>query len=222
MSKSKTKHILAVVKVLLAVGLLAWVFRDVNPSPSSFLATLRRARPGLLACALAGFVASLVIIALRLRLLLRTQRIEIRLWEVIRLTFLGQFFNAVVPGVVGGDLVKAYYVMKHTPHKGAAMVTVFVDRLMGLTELVALAVAMILCLWAGGRVSAESLHGPMVATAAALAVVSGLFCSARVSAGCSISRRYTAVCRSPTTSNQPPRRPCNFAAIRWTCSRRWA
>ena len=107
----------------------------------------------------------------RLRLLLRVQDIEIRLWEVVRLTFLGQFFNAVVPGVVGGDLVKAFYAAKHTPRKGAAMVTVFVDRLMGLTELVLLAIVMIVVVWAIGGSTIQQMRKPVIAAGAALAAV---------------------------------------------------
>jgi hypothetical protein len=169
MAKRLKKHILAAGKLLLALGLLAWVFRSVDLR--KLLDTLKAADPILMLAALVAFVVSLAAIAYRLRLLLRTQGIEIRLWELVRLTFLGQFFNSVVPGVVGGDLVKAYYLAKHTPHKGAVLVTVFVDRLMGLAELVLLAAVMILLLWASRRSSLAEMRQSVVATAVALAAV---------------------------------------------------
>jgi len=169
MTKTMRKCLLTGAKLAVAAGLLVWVFRAVDWR--EFACTLTGASLPLLLCALAGYVVSLVIIAFRLRLLLRTQDIEIGLWELVRLTFLGQFFNAVVPGVVGGDLVKAYYATKHTDRKGAALVTVFVDRLLGLTELALLAVAMLAGLWLAGRGDLETLGRPAIAAGAAVLAV---------------------------------------------------
>ncbi len=169
MSRKLKKALLTALKFAIAAALLGWVLGDVEWD--EFFATLRRANFLLLVCALGGFVAALVVIGVRWWFLLRTQQIPIRLWEVIRLSFLGQFFNAVVPGTVGGDLVKAYYAAKHTPHKGAAMITVFVDRLMGLTELALLAAVMVAVLWAGGLATWEKIRTPAAAAAAALFAV---------------------------------------------------
>jgi hypothetical protein len=171
MSKKARKTVFTAVKLLLAAGLLVWVFRGVDLG--QFAETVRKADPWLLVAALAGFMLSLVVIAFRLRLLLRTQDIEIRLWEVVRLTYLGQFFNAVVPGVVGGDLVKAYYAAKHTDHKAAAVVAVLVDRLMGLAELAVLAGAMVLVLLAAGE-SPAVMRRSAIAAGVALAGVCGM------------------------------------------------
>ena len=46
-----------------------------------------------------------------------------------------------MPGAVGGDLLKAWYVTKHTDRKIAGVLSVFVDRLIGLVALVLMAVA---------------------------------------------------------------------------------
>ena len=44
-----------------------------------------------------------------------------------------QFFNAFLLGSTGGDLLKAYYAARETHHKKTeAVVTVFVDRIIGL------------------------------------------------------------------------------------------
>jgi len=104
----------------------------------------------LLALAVAGFLLSMLIMSVRYWFLLKIQEIRISLWESLRLTFLGTFFNYFMPGSVGGDLVKAYFVAKHTQRKAAVLVTTFVDRLLGLTELVILAAAMILLAFARG------------------------------------------------------------------------
>ncbi|MGB2822979.1 MAG: lysylphosphatidylglycerol synthase transmembrane domain-containing protein, partial [Phycisphaerae bacterium] len=101
--------------------------------------------------------------------------IRISLWEAIRLTFLGQFFNAIVPGTVGGDLVKAYYVSKHTTRKAAVLVSVFVDRLLGLVELALMAAGMLLVVVLGDLVEdLDEVRLPAMCVAGVLVTVAGI------------------------------------------------
>lgn len=130
--------------------------------------------PAFLAAGALAYLACLVLIAVRWWMLLRIQRIRIGLWEVVRLTFLGQFFNYVVPGTVGGDLVKAYYVSKHTHLKAAVLVSVFVDRLLGFAALTFLAVVMIVAALAAGARSFDQMRGPVLAAGAVAAVLAGM------------------------------------------------
>lgn len=69
---------------------------------------------------------------LRWWVLLRTQSIFIEFWAAVRLHFLGLFYNNVMPSSIGGDLIRAWYVTKHTDKKFEAVLSVFVDRLIGL------------------------------------------------------------------------------------------
>ncbi len=53
-------------------------------------------------------------------------------FEAFRLTYIGFFFNIVVPGLTGGDVVKAVMVARrHPERKAAAAISVLVDRLIG-------------------------------------------------------------------------------------------
>jgi len=88
--------------------------------------------PWLFAAALAIFVISQIILAMRWWLLLRTQDIRIHFGAAVRLHFLGLFYNNFMPSSVGGDLVRAWYVTHHTPKKFAGALSVFVDRVVGL------------------------------------------------------------------------------------------
>ena len=113
-----------------------------------FLRSISRIHWWLLLVAMAASLTGVLVTALRWWMLLRIQRIRIRLWEAVRLTFLGQFYSLVVPGTVGGDVVKAYYVTRHTDAKAGAILSVFIDRVLGLAALtlvaaVALGVAML-------------------------------------------------------------------------------
>lgn len=66
-------------------------------------------------------------------------------FNTLRLTFIGLFFNLVVPGLTGGDLVKGVVVARENPGKRAdAFVSVVVDRIIGLLSLVGLAAVVIL------------------------------------------------------------------------------
>lgn len=228
MNRKRRNLLLLAAKVLVAVGLLAWVLSQAHwrdyvqvresdrtyavvqpPSPAhpervvvrtgalwwgrtreiavsrlepvagepgrvvrwGFATSIRHIRPGLLACSMGGFLLMFLIGAFRWWFLLRIARIDVSLWEVTRLTFVGLFFNAVVPGTVGGDVVKAYYVVRHTQAKALVLLSIFMDRLLGLTELVLLAALMILVVWAGGLEPYERLQAPLVSVAVVMAIV---------------------------------------------------
>lgn len=85
------------------------------------------------------FTISHIIIGLRWWLLLRTQSIFIEFWAAVRLYFLGWFYNNFMPSSVGGDLVRAWYVTKHTDKKFEAVLSVFVDRAIGLASTMVIA-----------------------------------------------------------------------------------
>ncbi len=81
-----------------------------------------------------------VVISVRWWLLLRAQSIHIDVLSAVKLFFLGLFYSNVMPGSVGGDLVKAWYVTKHTNKRIEGALSVFVDRVIGLIGLVVMAI----------------------------------------------------------------------------------
>ncbi len=88
----------------------------------------------------AAFLVSQTILAFRWWLFMRSSNIQIPLWSAIKLTFLGLYFNNFLPGSIGGDLVRAWYVAKHTHRRMAAVISVFVDRLLALLGTILMAV----------------------------------------------------------------------------------
>ncbi|KPL23900.1 MAG: hypothetical protein AMJ75_05045 [Phycisphaerae bacterium SM1_79] len=95
---------------------------------------------GIFAGVLGIFIISQVIVGFRWWLLLRSQHIFLNLWAVVRLYFLGWFYNNFMPGSLGGDLLRAWYVTKHTDKKFEAVLSVFVDRVIGLSSTLVIAV----------------------------------------------------------------------------------
>jgi len=107
---------------------------------SSLVTIFRQMNIGIFAAVLGIFIFSQIIIGLRWWLLLRSQHIFINFWAVVRLYLLGWFYNNFMPGSVGGDLLRAWYVTKHTDKKFEAVLSVFVDRVIGLVSTLVIAV----------------------------------------------------------------------------------
>jgi uncharacterized protein (TIRG00374 family) len=91
------------------------------------------------AAALGIYIVSQLIFVTRWSLLLRAQSIKIGFWPAVKLHFLGLFYNNCLPSSVGGDLLRAWYVTKHTDKKLQAALSVFVDRVVGLTGMLIMA-----------------------------------------------------------------------------------
>ena len=77
--------------------------------------------------------------AVRLWMLLGIHDIRIRLWLLVKVTFAGNFFNLVMPGLVMGDAVKAYYLWKHTEKRAEVLMIIVADRVIGLLGLLIVA-----------------------------------------------------------------------------------
>lgn len=93
-------------------------------------------------CALTSLVV--VGLALRWRIFLRQQSISLPFRAVFSLTWAGQFFNSLLPGTTGGDLIKVYQICRLAPtRKAAAVSTIFVDRFIALLVLAVLALTVL-------------------------------------------------------------------------------
>ena len=173
MTKKTRKILIIVIKFAVAAGLLWLVLRKVhwNDYTSAvegetvalrgFKTTVMSANPYLLAAAFVCFFLPLIVLGVRWWYLLRIVRVRIPLGEAIRMTLLGEFYNCVIPGTVSGDLVKVYYVAKHTDRKAAVLVSAFTDRVVGLFEFailpaVAMAVMAIVALGATALIRCDS------------------------------------------------------------------
>jgi uncharacterized protein (TIRG00374 family) len=88
-------------------------------------------------------IGQLIFVA-RWSLLLKVQSIRIGFWPAVRLHLLGLFYNNCLPGSIGGDLPRAWYVTKHTDKKLEAALSVFVDRAVGLIGMLIMAFG---CYW---------------------------------------------------------------------------
>lgn len=112
-------------------------------------------RPGYCALAFLSFAVIILIPAwIRWFLLLRMAGLEVSPVRTFRLHMIGIFFNGLIPGGTGGDLVKGFYLFKdHAPGRRAlALTSMAMDRFLGLYALLTIGTFMSLLtpsLWMG-------------------------------------------------------------------------
>jgi len=114
---------------------------EQQPEAGLLTAVARLARaPLALVEALLLYVVAAMISFQRWQVLLRAVHVEARFWRVQKLGFLGLFFSNIIPGMTGGDLVKAILVARdHPEQRPAAVLAVIVDRAIGLLGLALIA-----------------------------------------------------------------------------------
>jgi uncharacterized protein (TIRG00374 family) len=146
----KSALVKGLLKYALAVALLVFVV-SMNWSG---LKDLFSRDPDLGALALAAVIMAVctAIQYYRWYLLVRALDLPFTLRNAVRLGLVGTFYNTFLPGSVGGDLVKAFFIAKgHPTRRPAAVATVIADRLVGLFGLLLYAAAVGVGCWAAGN-----------------------------------------------------------------------
>jgi uncharacterized membrane protein YbhN (UPF0104 family) len=99
-----------------------------------------------------GF-ASMLSTFVRWHILVRAVGLPIRLADSMRLGFIGLFFNTFLPGSVGGDAIKAWFLAKEQNRRAVAVATVIMDRAIALWALVWFVALLGAAFWLGGRLA---------------------------------------------------------------------
>ena len=129
--------ILQLLKVGISVGLLAWLFRQVDAS--RLWDAVRAASWSWLGVAALLYFAMLVVSSWRWNMLLRAQGIAVRLPTLIGSFLVATFFNNFLPSNIGGDVVRIRDTSGPANSKTLAATVVLVDRGLGLLALVLIA-----------------------------------------------------------------------------------
>lgn len=141
MSKeTKSRRSLVVNIVLVAVGfallgLAIWSNRDKLREVFSGPVDFR-----LFGVAFAIYLTAIFATFFRWYFLVRAVRLPFRVLDAIKLGFIGNLFNLVIPGAVGGDVIKAVFLARARPQaKASAIASMVIDRILGLAGLFLLA-----------------------------------------------------------------------------------
>ncbi len=119
--------------VLAAFALLAWavwgnrdqIRRVLDERPNGWLFVL----------ALGFYLTAMVLTFVRWFFLVRALELPFRFRDALRLGFIGSVFNLVIPGAVGGDLIKAAFLAREQERRTQAIASMVIDRLLGLLGL---------------------------------------------------------------------------------------
>lgn len=125
---------LALIGVLIATGALDF---------AAFAAVLRHPLPCI--AAVAALFLTLPLAALRWRLLLGAQHIAIPGARVLRLVLGSSFYGTLLPGVIGGDVLRTALVVQAADRqRAAALLSILLDRALGLAGLLLVAIGLAL------------------------------------------------------------------------------
>ena len=116
------------------VSFLVWRY-----DARSILRLLAREQPGYFAAAVGIYVATLVISAYRWQLLAAILQLHASFTDFLAFRLIATFTNTLVPGVLGGDALRAIYLGRRTTRMVEAFASVFADRIVGLIGLLWLA-----------------------------------------------------------------------------------
>ena len=138
---------LNIVLSLVAFALLGWTVW----SNRAKLAEVRDRDPDLrlFVAGVGLYVGALVVTFLRWHRLVTALGLPFRVRDAIRLGFIGNVFNLVIPGAVGGDVVKAAFLCREQERKTQAVASMVIDRALGLLGLFVLAGAVGAFAWNG-------------------------------------------------------------------------
>jgi uncharacterized membrane protein YbhN (UPF0104 family) len=118
-----------ILRLLVTAGLLWELARQINLSQASKI--ISHDSPLLLTASLAALVLSLLVNAVRWRVILDAEGPSPKLGSLMKLLFVGLFFNQVLPTGIGGDAVRAWRCRRLGIPFGAAVRSVLLDRASG-------------------------------------------------------------------------------------------
>lgn len=137
-SPGRPARIAFLIKLTISGVLLAFLFWRVDRS--AFLRSLHALPvPLLLGCGglyILGYIISII----RWQRLLCAEGIQLSLWRLGLVYFQGAFFNLFLPTLIGGDIVRGYFIYKMTRGHDASVASILVDRLTGFAALILIAV----------------------------------------------------------------------------------
>jgi len=131
LSKKTRSTLFNIAKVVISTGMLAYVL-IFRVDLGALWDALLRARWGHLAAAIVLAMSGVALRGVRWMVLLRAHQIDVPLGRLVRLYYVGTFFNIFLLSGFGGDAIRVLELSRHTERIPEAIGTVLVDRATGL------------------------------------------------------------------------------------------
>ena|SRR3990167_3372817 len=124
------KYIFLLLKLLLVVGVFLLLTHNSQFKPDLLMQFF--SHPFFLAGVVTIFMLQITLGSWRWYLLNSDQRVNLDFSSTFVSTYIGAAFNNILPGAVGGDFVRWFYLLKKIPDKKSAVLfSLFLDRVLG-------------------------------------------------------------------------------------------
>ncbi len=156
----------------LLAGVIAWYWsapEGSGPGLSDALAKPVQVAPLLLAGV--SLAAGQLVTFARWWMLVRAVGLPFPLTSALRLGLVGYYFNTLLPGAVGGDIIKAVAIARGQSRRAVAVATVLIDRAIGLWGLVWLVALLGGAFWLAGSPTLLDNAGLVTIVRSAWAIV---------------------------------------------------
>lgn len=117
------------VKIILSVLILTILFYKTDVK--KFYTIIIEADIQIFFFAFFLFIVAQTISTYRWKMLLHTEKMNIHFYNLVGYYFIGMFFNLFMPTIVGGDVVRGYYLYKKSNMGSESVASIFVERLSG-------------------------------------------------------------------------------------------
>lgn len=124
------KYFYLILKLLLAVALFLLLTCNAQFKPDLLMQFF--SYPFFLAAVITIFMLQILLVSWRWHLLNAAQHVKLSFYSTFIATYIGAGFNNILPGAVGGDVVRWFYLVKKIPDKKSAVLfSLFLDRILG-------------------------------------------------------------------------------------------
>jgi hypothetical protein len=136
------KNLFGALQVLISAALMGYLLATANLD--ELFARLKSWNAVYFVIAMLLGILTNVVFASRWKVALTVSGIKVSFLTLIRLYFVGTFFNLFLPTIVGGDVVRGYDLAKHSGKKMDAAMSVVVERIVGFFALAFIALLALL------------------------------------------------------------------------------
>jgi len=168
-----SRGMIITLKLLLSLGLVAWILYYIGPS--QLLERLQAARFLPLLGAMLMLLGGVAISSYCWSLLLRPQAVRISWWYSFRLNLIGFFFNNILPSGLAGDVWRAHALTLTHPGLGRSFASIFMERIIAFSVLTTVTVGTLVVV--GRPLHSARLWGylALMALAMVIAVAAGIW-----------------------------------------------
>lgn len=121
------------VKIAISLVILFFLFRNIKLSV--FWKTIASVDPLTVVFAAVFFICIQAVSALRWSIIL-AKDVKVPYSKLFSIYFIGMFFNNFLPTLVGGDIIKGYYLYRSSGRGDVSAASVFMDRYSGFSALI--------------------------------------------------------------------------------------